>query len=126
MSDTITLPLHEVSINAMRGNTVFAVQVPEYEVDVLRVLHMPANVVDNGVGEDEGEYPASASAEYARLERKYRQPGKPNPVGAALRMGPSGLKQYGFALGGPVAEEPQAAIRKRPKPKKAEAKKKAE
>jgi hypothetical protein len=126
VTDTITLPLHRVTID--RGRDVLTVEVPEHEIDVLRAVHGVAEVRDLGAGDDEITLDANADAEWNRLQRRYKRINAADPVIVAYRTGPSGLKARGFALGrGAVEAAPQAGVRKHDKPKaEPSAKKKAE
>jgi hypothetical protein len=122
-NDTITCRLVDVHID--RGRDVLTTQVPKHEVDVLRAVHGPMNVREGDVTDEELTLPASADAEFARLQGKYRRVNAPDPVVMAHRTGPAALKEYGFSLDrGPREAAPQAGIRKHPKPdaKKGDAK----
>ncbi len=127
MSETITFPLHRVSIETARGNETLSTLVPLHEIRVLKAVHGPDKVHDLGETEDEIELHASADAEFARMQRKYRRINSPDPVLLAYPMGASVLKDGGFAMDrGRTEAAPQAGIRKHAKPKKADAKKKAD
>ena len=115
MSETITLPLHDVSID--RGNTVITTQVPEHEIEVLRAVHGVAEVQDAGQSDDEIELNASADGDWGRLQRKYKRQNAADPLPIAFRTGPSQLKQYGFSMErGAAKAAPQAGIRNHKKP----------
>lgn len=122
MSDTKSFPLVNVHIHSARGKDVLTVSVPEHEVNVLRLIHGPANVqVQDGSG-DEVELSASAHAEYDRMQRKYRQPGQADPVRYAFPNGAMDLARIGFDGAGAAQVAPQAGIRIHKKPAKADAK----
>lgn len=123
-NETVTCLLVEVHIE--RGRDVLTTLVPKHEVDVLRAVHGPMNVREGDVTDEELELPASADAEFARLQGKYRRINAPDPVAMAHRGGPAALKEFGFDLSrGNHEPAPQAGIRKHPKPdkKKVDAKK---
>lgn len=125
MSDTITVALHDITID--RGHEVLTDQVPKHEIDVLRAVHGPAQVQDLGESDEDMALSASADAEWGRLHRKYKRVNAVDPVPVAYRTGPAALKAFGFELGrGVVEEAPQAGIRKHPKPKPDKAKPKTD
>jgi hypothetical protein len=110
MSETINAPLHNVSID--HGADVLSVKVPKHEIDVLRAVHGPVQVRDNGESDEEIELSANADDEWARLTRKYHRLNSPDPAGIAYRAGPRALEEFGFSLGrGATAEAPQSALR---------------
>lgn len=117
MSDTAVFQLHNVSIHSARGKDVITVQVPEHEIDVLRVIHGDVNVQVEGAADDEIELPASAQAEYLRLSNKYRQPGTADPVRYAFPQGARDIAALGFDAKGAHEAAPQSGVRKHPKPK---------
>lgn len=119
MNDTITCKLVEVHIE--RGRDVLTVNVPKHEVDVLRAVHGPANVREGEITDEELELSASADAEFARLQGKYKRVNAPDPVSIAHRTGARALEDFGFSLGRGTREAaPQAGIRAH-KPVKASA-----
>ena len=78
MTDTITLPLHNVEID--RGTAVITVEVPEHEIRVLRAVHGVAEVPDKGESDDERDFDANADAEWDRLVRTYKRPNMQDAV----------------------------------------------
>ena len=116
MSD-ITCKLVNVTIE--RGRDVLSVDVPKHEIAVLRVVHGGANVTEGDVTDDEIDLPDSADGEFMRLQGKYRRVNSPDPVGAAFRIGPPALEEFGFKLGRRVDQAPaQSGSYKGEKPKK--------
>lgn len=125
MSDTKAFPLINATIE--RGHDKIGVQVPEHEIDVLKAVHGPTNVIEGDPADDEIELSTSADDEYQRLQRKYKRINGPDPVGIAYKTGPAGLKEHGFDLSRGTREAaPQAGVRNHKKPKaKADEKPKA-
>lgn len=115
MSNTISVTAYSVEIHSARGKDVLTVEVPRHEIDVLRAIH-GGNVIVGDEAEDEVELPATAAAEYARLQRKYRQPGTADPVRYAFPQGPHDLGRFGFDGKGEAAEIQQSSQRKHKKP----------
>lgn len=126
MSETITVPLIEAHIE--RGHDKIVVHVPAHEIDVLKAVHGPANVIAGKEVDDEIELSGSADDEYQRMQRKYKRINAPDPVHVALahRGGQSALREYGFELNRGAREPaPQAGVRNHKKPKAAAEKPKA-
>lgn len=115
MTDTITLPLHNVEID--RGTAVITVEVPEHEIRVLRAVHGVAEVQDKGESDDERDFDANADAEWDRLVRTYKRPNLPDAVQIAYPTGSGALKAAGFNTDGSRSKEaPQAGVRNHKKP----------
>lgn len=115
MSDNVTCKLVDVAIE--RGRDTLTVEVPKHEIDVLRAVHGPSNVVEGDVTDETLELSDSADAEYQRLQNKYRRINGADPVRVAYPVGPRSLEEFGFELGRGVREEaPQSAARKHAKP----------
>jgi hypothetical protein len=118
MSDTVTCKLVSVSIE--RGRDTLTAQVPKHEVDVLRAVHGPSNVVEGDITDATLELSDSADAEYQRLQNKYRRVNASDPVRVAYPVGPGSLEDFGFDLGRGAREAaPQSGVRthaKEPEP----------
>lgn len=124
---TLTLALRKVAI--IRGRETLNAAVPEHEVRVLQAVHSPANVkaIPQPKDEmDEAQFDASAEAEIARLQRKYRRINTPDAVLLAYPQGAMDLERFGFKLeGGARRAAPAAAVRNRKAEAKAAEKKSA-
>lgn len=116
MSDTKNYPLVNVHIHSARGKDVLTVAVPAHEVAVLRLIHGDANVMAMGSADDDIELSSSGHAEYARLQRKYRQPGQADPVRFAFPNGSVDLARAGFDGDAANTPSPQADVRIHKKP----------
>lgn len=111
MSDNVTCKLVDVSIE--RGRDTITTKVPKHEIDVLRAVHGPSNVVEGDVTDETLELSDSADAEYQRLQGKYRRINGADPVRIAYPIGPKSLEEFGFHLGrGTRDEAPQSGARK--------------
>lgn len=121
MSDkaTVSFPLQNVHIHSARGKDVITVQVPEHEIEVLKVIHGEVNVQPQGDAGDEVELQASAHAEYLRMANKYRQPGNVDPVRYAFPNGARDIVAIGFDAKGAAEAAPQSSVRNHKKPKPA-------
>jgi len=114
MSKTQELQLHEVEIHSARGKDVILTKVPEHEINVLRAVHGPSNIVDRGQTEEVDDFPLSAADELGRLQRKYRRLNDQDPVRMVFPGMAYDLQKLGFGAG----EEsviPQASVVNRPR-----------
>lgn len=76
-------PIFEVTVERS-NNAKIVVEVPEYEVAVLKVLHGEVNVEQGDHVFDE-ERPADAASILEALKRKYNSPQKGDVVGVVYR-----------------------------------------
>ncbi|TPG08318.1 hypothetical protein EAH88_11850 [Rhodanobacter glycinis] len=123
MGDTVTCKLVNVSIE--RGRDTITVEVPKHEIDVLRAVHGPSNVVEGDLSGETLELSDSADAEYQRMQNKYRRANAADPVRVAYPVGPRSLEEFGFALGRGAREDaPQSGVRTHAKAQEPAAKEK--
>lgn len=117
MSDLKEFPLHDVHV--LRGKDVVTVEVPKHEVRVLKAVHGPERVTDNGEIKDETiELDPDLATEVDRLRRKYRQANTPDAVDVAYPNG-VGLEGFGLVEGSTeAAKAPRSAVKKHAKPAK--------
>lgn len=114
MSNSQAFALHDVQID--RGSTVLTTEVPEHEIEVLRVVHGRDAVIDLGASDDTIELNTGADAEWSRLQRRYHRVNAPDPVARAHPAGPRDLERFGFELGRAGEAAPaQSSVKKHPR-----------
>lgn len=119
MSKTQELPLHVVNIHSARGKDVMVVMVPKHEIGVLRAVHRPDNVKDQGITDEVEDFPVAAADEIARLQRKYRRLNDADPVRFVFPNLAEDLDRHGFELTGGSGAAPQSSVTNRPRKAKA-------
>lgn len=92
MTDTTPVRVQTVEID--RGKDTLVTQVPEHEVEVLRVVHGPANIRVIEDDTDMLDMDASGEGEILRLQNVYKRVNAPDPVRIAFPGGARDLPGF--------------------------------
>lgn len=120
--DAVVVTVQRVEIR--RDNDTIVTDVPEHEVAILEVIHLPENVqvIDEDVTDIDLD--GSAEAEWARLKAKYDQSGDESPLLRAYPEGQRALVNLGWEKSSKGRVVQQASVKTRA-PQRASANKSA-
>lgn len=110
------IEVRQLQVLIERGKDIIVAQVPEHEVEVLKVVHGAANVrLDESAEVEVIEVDGNADMEFLRLQSRYKRINAPDPVRIAFPGGARDLQGQGFGRGD-VREMPMSSQKNHKKP----------